>query len=142
MRGSSEHTQILVWSVRRGGTDNRLVLAVPRHKQGSSPCTRIRAPGAGSRPLRVPIAGCHRIRAIRGLGCILAGGLLAFSAMSPTAFAYRVPPPERQLGPLRATAAAGISPKTHRAVLTGAPAPTGWKLAGAIFGHDASLLWQ
>ena len=53
----------------------------------------IRAPGAGSGPLRVPIGGCHRIRVIRRLGCILAGGLLAFSAMSPTAFAYPVPPP-------------------------------------------------
>jgi hypothetical protein len=44
--------------------------------------------------------------------------------------------PERQL--LSATAAADTSPKTHSAVLTGAPAPTGWKLAGAIFWHGAS----
>ena len=99
-------------------------------------------PRRGQPPAPSPIAGCQRIRAIPGLGCILAGGLLAFSAMSPTAFAYRVPPPERQLGSLRATAAAGISPKTHRAVLAGAPAPAGWKLAGVIFGHDAFLLWQ
>jgi hypothetical protein len=46
-----------------------------------------------SGPLELPSRGCHRIRAIRRLGCLLAGGLLAFRAVSPTAFTYRALPP-------------------------------------------------
>jgi len=55
-------------------------------------------PRRGGGPLRLPSGGCHRIRTIRRFGCRLAGGLLAFRAISSTAFAYRVLAPSGSYG--------------------------------------------
>ena len=49
-------------------------------------------------PCRLPSGGCHSIRTIRRLGCLLAGGLVVSRAISSTAFAHPVPPPGGNYG--------------------------------------------